>query len=101
MSRLEKLQAMLAKEPNDLFLNFSVAMELAKTERHAECLDQFDRVIALDPNYVAAYFHRGQTLLALRRPQEAKEALLAGIAAAGRCGDHHAKSQMEQLVAAL
>lgn len=101
MPREEQLRAMLAKEPDDVFLNFSLAMELAKTERTDECLARFNRVIELDSDYVAAYFHKGKTLLKLRRLEEARAALQAGVATACRLGDHHAKDQMEQLLAAM
>ncbi len=101
MPREDKLRAMLAKEPDDVFLNFSLAMELAKTERTEECLERFDRVIKLDADYVAAYFHKGKMLLKLRRLEEAKAALQEGAAKAGRLGDRHAKDQMEQLLAAM
>ncbi|HVP12371.1 MAG TPA: tetratricopeptide repeat protein [Phycisphaerae bacterium] len=101
MPRVDQLKAMLAKEPDDLFLNFSLAMELAKTEQHEACLAQFARVLELNPDYVAAHFHKGKTLLKMRRMEEAKAALQEGIAAAGRCGDHHAESQMKQLLEAM
>ena len=101
MSRLENLKALLAKEPDDLFLNFSLAMELAKTDQHKACLAQFARVLELNPNDVAAYFHKGKALMKMRRMDEAKTALQQGIAAAARCGDHHAESQMKQLLEAM
>jgi len=101
MPREEKLREMLAKEPNDVFLNFSLAMELAKTDQADECLARFDRVIELDANYVAAYFLKGKTLLKLHRQDEAKAVLQAGAAKAGQLGDRHAKDQMEQLLAAM
>jgi lipoprotein NlpI len=101
MSRLERLQALLAREADDVFLNFSLGMELAKAERWDECLARFSRVIELDSGYVAAYFHKGKTLLKLRRFAEAKATLEQGVIQADRAGDAHAKSQMEQLLAAL
>lgn len=101
MPREKQLRAMLAKEPDDVFLNFSLAMELAKTERTDECLARFNRVIELDSDYVAAYFHKGKTLLKLHRQDEAKAVLQAGAAKAAQLGDRHAKDQMEQLLTAM
>jgi predicted Zn-dependent protease len=101
MPRIDQLKVMLAKEPDDLFLNFSLAMELAKADQHEECLAQFTHVLELSPDYVAAYFHKGKALMKMRRMEEAKAALQQGIAAAGRCGDHHAESQMKQLLEAM
>ncbi len=99
--RLEKLQALLEKEPNDAFLNFGLAMELAKHERFAESLAQFERTIQLDPNYIAAYFQRGRTMVTMGDIPTAREALREGIHKAAEIGEFHAKSEMEELLASL
>lgn len=101
MSRLEKLQQLLEKEPNDSFLNFGLAMELAKEERFDESLHQFEKTIALDPNYIAAYFQKGRTLIGKGDIPAARVALEIGIAKAAEIGEYHAKSEMEELLATL
>ena len=101
MSRLEQLQALLDKEPDDAFLNFGVAMELAKAERYDESLARFDDVIRNDPNYVAAHFHKAKTLLAMGETEAAKAQLEKGIAQAGACGESHAQGEMQELFASL
>lgn len=101
MSRLVQLEALLLKEPEDAFLNFGVAMELAKAERYAESLARFDQVVKLDPHYVAAHFHKGKTLLAMGEVEAAKQALRVGIETAGKCGEQHAQGEMEELLGSL
>ena len=101
MSREEKIRALLAAEPEDGFLNFSLAMELQKHEKWDECLAQFDRLIEVDPNYVGAYFHKGKTLASINRIDEAKVALKRGIVTAAEVGDLHAKGEMEEFLAGL
>lgn len=101
MSRLEKLQALLNTEPNDAFLNFGLAMELAKNGRFDESLAQFDRVQQLDPHYIAAYFQKGRTLLSMGELERAKSELKRGMAAATESGDLHARGEMEELLASL
>lgn len=98
---MEKLQALLAKEPNDAFLNFGLAMELAKQERFDESLAQFEKTIALDPTYIAAYFHRGKTLVSKGAIDAARSALEIGIAKAEELGEYHSKSEMEELLNTL
>jgi tetratricopeptide (TPR) repeat protein len=98
MPRLEQLDAMLRKEPQDLFLQFARAMELAKLGRTDESLAQFDRVIATDPNYCTAYFQKGRALLAAGRVDEARSALREGIRTAESIGDHHARDEMTGLL---
>ncbi len=92
---------MLASEPGDVFLNFSLAMELAKLGRFEESVAQFDRLLEIDPAYVGGYFHKGKTLAGIGRADEAREALRAGIAKAAEVGDLHAQGEMQEFLAAL
>ncbi|GMU34136.1 MAG: tetratricopeptide repeat protein [Planctomycetia bacterium] len=101
MSRLEQLQNLLAKEPEDAFLNFGLAMELAKNSRFDESLVQFERVMQFDPNYIAAYFQKAKTLLTMGDEDAAKAELRRGIAQAQACGEMHAKGEMEELLNSL
>ena len=99
--RLEQLQKLLAADPNDAFLNFGMAMELSKLQRYEESLAQFDRTLQKDPNYVAAHFHKGKTLIAMGDIPRAKEELERGIRQAEACAEFHAKSEMEELLNSL
>jgi predicted Zn-dependent protease len=101
MSRLEQIQNLLVSEPNDTFLNFGLAMELAKAERWAESLAQFDRVRELDPNYIPAWFQKGNTLVAMGETDAARAVLQEGIAVANRTGDTHAAGEMAGLLETL
>lgn len=97
MSRLDKIQQMLKADPNDVFLNFSLAMEYVKENRHAEAVAQFERVTQLDPNHVAAYMQRASVLVILKRTDDARQALEQGIAAAKRVGVTHAAEKMNEM----
>ena len=99
--RLEQLQKLLAAEPNDAFLNFGLAMELAKLQRFEESLAQFDLTLKNDPTYIAAHFHKGKTLIAMGDIPRAKQELEVGIQRAQECAEFHAKSEMEELLASL
>lgn len=101
MSRLEQLKKLLNAEPQDAFLNFALAMEYLKMGRHDEALAQFGRVNEIDPEYVAAYFQKGNALVALGRREEAKAVLAQGIEAARRTGNAHAAGEMGELLQAL
>ena len=89
-----KLEQMLEKSPQDTFLNFGLAMELAKQGLIDEALAQFDRVLQIDPTYLTAYFQKGSTLINAGRLPDARTALSAGIAAARTLGDSHTESEM-------
>jgi tetratricopeptide (TPR) repeat protein len=101
VSRLDKIRQMLLADPDDVFLNFSLAMEYAKEGRHDEAVAQFERVIHLDPNHVAAYMQRANVLVGLKRTEDARRVLEQGIAAANRAGDNHAAEKMTQALTLL
>ena len=98
MPSREQLEKLLAAEPDDVFLNFGLAMELAKQEAKEHALERFSRVIQLDANYSAAYYQKGRLLLGMERRDEAREVLAAGVEAAKRIGDTHAETEMRELL---
>jgi tetratricopeptide (TPR) repeat protein len=98
MPSREQLEKLLAAEPEDVFLNFGLAMELAKEGAKDGALQQFSRVIELDENYAAAYYQKGRLLLGLERRDEARAVLSAGVEASRRIGDTHAETEMRELL---
>jgi Tfp pilus assembly protein PilF len=96
--KLVKLQQMLEKQPRDAFLLYGLGMEYKKLKEYARAVEHFNRVVEVDPNYCYAYFQRGQVYELLGESEAAKASYRAGIAAADRAGDAHAR---EELTAAL
>jgi predicted Zn-dependent protease len=101
MSRLQQLQHLLADQPDDLFLNFALAMELAKLGRLDDAVARFDRVLQLDPTYSPAYLHKARTLLAAKQPQQAKQTIHAGITVARQTGETHTADKLQELLQSL
>jgi tetratricopeptide (TPR) repeat protein len=93
--RLEKLQQMLAKDPNDTFLLYGIAMEHKKINDPATALEFFDRVTRLDPGYCYAYHQKGLVLESQGDTDAAKRAYREGIEAAIKKGDDHARGEIE------
>lgn len=98
---MEQIQALLEKEPNDVFLNFSLGMELKSAGRPAEALAAFDRVLEIDGAYHAAYFRKAAIHQELDDIASARAALEAGAEVAGRSGDAHAQAEMLEMLASL
>ena len=92
---------MLAEQPADVFLRYSLAMELQKEGRHDESLDRFRDLMSDEPPYVPAFFMSAKQLVELGRIAEARAALREGVDEARRRGDHHAASEMSELLATL
>ncbi len=101
MSRREKIEAMLADEPGDTFLRYSLAMELDKEGDNAASLAKFTELTRDSPPYVPAFFMAGQQLVRLGRMAEARGFLRDGIEAARTQGDAHAAGEMSEFLASL
>jgi thioredoxin-like negative regulator of GroEL len=100
-SRREKIEAMLAEDPRDIFLRYSLAMELDKEGRHDDSLAKFGELMSADPPYVPAFFRAAQQLTRLDRADEARSLLRNGIAAATTQGDANAAAEMSEFLASL
>ncbi len=93
--RLEKLRQMLAKEPDDAFLLYGIALEHKKLNDPAAALDFLDRVTGIDPSYCYAYHQKGLVHESQGDTEAAKVAYREGIAAAIKKGDDHARGEIE------
>jgi hypothetical protein len=100
-SRREKIEAMLADEPGDIFLRYSLAMELEKSGEHDASLTQLRGLMAETPPYVPAFFRAGQQLASLDRTEESRAALREGIEQARAQGESHAAGEMSEFLASL
>jgi thioredoxin-like negative regulator of GroEL len=101
MSRREKIEQMLAQDPGDTFLRYSLAMELGKEGAHDESLAKFAELMRDDPPYVPAFFMAAQQLARLGRRDGARAILRDGIEAARTQQDHHAAAEMSEFLVSL
>ena len=92
---------MLADDPGDTFLRYSLAMELDKEGTHDASLAKFAELTRDEPPYVPAFFMAAQQLARLNRPDEARTILRDGIAAARIQNDAHAAGEMTEFLASL
>ena len=93
--KLQKLYAMLEREPRDPFLLYGIGMEYKKLGAPDRSIDFFTRTIELDPSYCYAYFQRGQVYEQLADLAAARQSYEAGVAAARRAGDAHAQGELQ------
>jgi Flp pilus assembly protein TadD len=94
-SRLEKLQEFVAASPTDAFARYGLAQEYLNQGQAETAVAEFRELLRFQPDYAAAYYHLGQALEKLSRPEEAREAYRQGIDLTGRLGDEHAKSELQ------
>jgi len=100
-TRRQKLEELLARNPNDAFTLYGIALECANTGDLPSAETHFRALLLSNPDYVPGYQMYAQTLARNSRAQEAKTILSQGIQAAIRVGNQHARSEMEGLLTEL
>ncbi len=101
MPTRHELELLLDADPADVFLNYAVAMACASEGDPAEAVSRLDRLIDSHPDYVPAWFQRGQLLAGLGQVDEARQVLARGIEVASRVGDDHARQEMTEFLESL
>ena len=84
--RLQQLQRMLEKSPDDPFLLYGIGMEHKKAGDEARAIEFFNRTITADPGYCYAYYQRGLVCESRGDEAGARLAYEEGIVAARRKG---------------
>ncbi len=101
LTRRQKIEAMLVEDPSDLFLQYSLAMELQKESRYEEALAAFEELMEGETAHVASFFMAAQLLARLDRANDARRTLRSGIEQARRQNDQHAAAEMSEFLASL
>jgi hypothetical protein len=100
-SRRAALEAMLADDPWDAFLRYSLALELEKEGQHEACQALLGELMRSQSPYVPAFLMAGQFLLRQGREAEARQVFAAGIAEAQKQGNGHAAAEMGDFLGGL
>ena len=101
VTRREKIEAMLAHEPADTFLRYSLAMELRKEGDFDASLARFRTLMSDAPPHIPSFFMAGKLLVRLHEVEQARTVLREGIEQARTQGDHHAAGEMSEFLVAL
>lgn len=101
MPSREQLEQLLALDPTDVFLSYAVAMTCASEGDVGEAVTRLAQLVVDHPDYVPAWFQRGQLLAGLDRVEEARGVLAEGIVVARRVGDSHAEGEMIEFLESL
>jgi thioredoxin-like negative regulator of GroEL len=92
---------MLADEPDDVFLRYSLALELEKEDDFEQGLTLLRELMNESVPYVPAFFMAGQLLAKHGQTDEARTVLRDGIEQARQQGDGHAAGEMSEFLAGL
>jgi len=85
-SRIEALEEILTREPNDVTTHYMLGNEYFKAQMYARAVEAFRRYLALADDEGAVYRMLAQALLRLQNVEEARQAYHDGLAAATRHG---------------
>lgn len=91
-SRIEKLQTMLAQQPEDCFLLHAMGLEYIKIRDVEQAIASFEKVVSIDENYVGTYYHLGLALA--NAGKDSKAVFDKGIKIAQSLKDKHAESEL-------
>jgi predicted Zn-dependent protease len=95
-SRIEALQGMLERRPDDPRLRFGLAVEYLNAGQPEAGVEELRRYLALADDEGNAWGRLATALSELGRPDEAQEALREGIAAANRHGHPTLAAELEE-----
>ena len=92
---------MLEQDAGNSFARYGLAMEYVNSTQFEAAMAEFTTLLANSPDYVAGYFHGGQTLEKLGRIPEARDLYERGITACGRTGDGHTAAEIQAALDAI
>ncbi len=99
--RMTMYEGFVANEPENTMAWYVLAQERAKRDLFAAAMEAYERVLQIDPTYVAAYYHGALTLQRAGKVEEARELLTRGLAVARDKGDAKSAGEMEELLQQL
>lgn len=93
-NRLNRLLSFLKESPDDSFILFAIAKEHEKLEDVASALEYYEKLVAIDPDYVGTYYHLGKLHEAEEETEKALDVYQKGIDIAKKIKDQHALSEL-------
>jgi tetratricopeptide (TPR) repeat protein len=97
-NRIEILKNRVAQNPGDSFARYGLAMACASAGDYAQAVENYQKLLEINPKYVAAYYHGGQSLEKLGKLDEARELYRRGIDISTQIGDLHTRSELEAVL---
>ncbi|MDX2129056.1 MAG: tetratricopeptide repeat protein [Chloroherpetonaceae bacterium] len=100
-TRIEFLKSFLEKDPNDSFSRYALALDYLNSGDISLAVEEFERLLKIDPNYSATYYHFGKVLERLGKTSEAKELYQKGIELTTKKGEAHALKELKEALFTL
>lgn len=95
MNRIDRIQEMLAANPNDLFLRHALALEWIKIGNEVDAKDLFEAILTEDPTYIGSYYHLAKLLERIGERDAAIQWYEKGMEAAKAAKDQHSYNELQ------
>ena len=95
MDRIEKIQDLLQKAPDDNFLRHALALEYIKAGNDVIARNLFEEILSNHPDYIGSYYHLGKLLERNGETEFAIQWYEKGMTAAKKAGDNHAYNELQ------
>ena len=100
-SRTDVFRKLLARDPNNPMVLYSLGNELFKEQRYPEARECLSRAVKSKPDYSVAYRMLGRTLYELHEDAEARRVFAQGREVAQRNGDLQTVREIDVFVRRL
>ena len=101
LTRRQKIESMLDDEPRDIFLRYSLALEMVNEDESEPAVVLLQQLCVETPPYVPAFFRCAQIMADLNKVEQARSFLREGIEVARAQGDMHAAAEMSEMLSEL
>lgn len=99
LNRVKQIKEMLEQEPDDLFLNYALAIELSGNENTlADAEIQYKKTLELNSSYVPAYYQLGKLYELLQNNDSALWYYQQGLAFAREQKNNKAINEIEEAI---
>ncbi len=92
------LLSMLEKEPDDVFLNYALAVEFVGEQKYEEAEKQFLKTNKLDSEYLPCYYQLGQVAEKINKEKEALEYYYKGVDLAKKQNNNKALNELNEAI---
>lgn len=101
MNRLEQLTIMLKENPEDVFLNYAIAMEHMSSGNNSDAIQKLQFVMALDRNYLPLYYQLAKLYELVGETDKAIETYENGMVIAGENDDRKTYGELRSALEEL
>lgn len=98
LPRKEMIFDMLLKEPNDVFLNYALAMEHLATSDFELAEAQLQKTLSIDPAYLPCFYQLGQTWEKLGNTAQALAFYKQGLELAKSQDNRKAQGELSEAI---